>query len=283
MAAAGFSAEAIAGELGVRAGTVGGYLRAQMCGCGRNWVVKTRRCGQCAREQAALALAPRWDRASVIEARRWAELEGSAPRSEQWLAGRHARGRWAREYPGWPSNATVVGLFGSWNQALQAAGLPIKPYSYTDEAILRALRADTELLGRAPVREEWLHRPLDLPGLGAVQEHFGSWNAALRAAELEVNKEHGKWTREVVIAEIGVDMSVFPTAGHLASWAGQCPGNDQSADKRRSGKTRKGRKHLNAALTDAAMAALRTNDSYLQALYRRKKPQLGHGRALGAV
>ena len=92
-----------------------------------------------------------------------------------------------------------------------------------------------------------------------------------------------KRTAEILVAEIGVDMSVFPTAGHLASWAGQCPGNDQSAGKRRSGRTRKGSKHLNQALTDAAMAALRTNDSYLQALYRRKKPQLGHGRALGAV
>ena len=92
-----------------------------------------------------------------------------------------------------------------------------------------------------------------------------------------------KRTAEILIAEIGVDMSIFPTAGHLASWAGQCPGNDQSAGQRRSGKTRKGSKHLNTALTDAAMAALRTNDSYLQALYRRKKPQLGHGRALGAV
>jgi transposase len=90
-------------------------------------------------------------------------------------------------------------------------------------------------------------------------------------------------TAELLIAEIGTDMSVFPTAGHLASWAGQCPGNDQSAGKRRSGRTRKGSKHLNAALKDAAMAALRTNDSYLQSLYRRKKPQLGHGRALGAV
>jgi transposase len=90
-------------------------------------------------------------------------------------------------------------------------------------------------------------------------------------------------TAEVIVAEIGIDMSVFPTAGHLASWAGQCPGNDQSAGKRRSGRTRKGSKHLNAALKDAAMAALRTNDSYLQALYRRKKSQLGHGRALGAV
>ena len=78
-------------------------------------------------------------------------------------------------------------------------------------------------------------------------------------------------------------MSVFPSAGHLASWAGQCPGNDQSAGKRRSGRTRKGSKHLNAALKDAAMAATRTNGSYLQALYRRKRSQLGHARALGAV
>jgi transposase len=90
-------------------------------------------------------------------------------------------------------------------------------------------------------------------------------------------------TAEVIIAEIGADMSVFPTAGHLASWAGQCPGNDQSAGKRRSGRTRKGSKHLNAALKDAALAAIRSKNTYLHALYRRKKAQLGHGRALGAV
>lgn len=88
---------------------------------------------------------------------------------------------------------------------------------------------------------------------------------------------------EILIAEIGDDMSVFPTAGHLASWAGQCPGNNESAGKRRSGRTRKGNTHLNAALNDCAMAALRTKDSYLQALYKRLKPRLGHAKALGAV
>ncbi len=90
-------------------------------------------------------------------------------------------------------------------------------------------------------------------------------------------------TAEVIIAEIGVDMSVFPTSKHLASWAGQSPGNDQSAGKRRSGTTRKGSRWLDWALEEAAMAAIRTKDSYLAAHYARLRPRRGHKKALGAV
>lgn len=90
-------------------------------------------------------------------------------------------------------------------------------------------------------------------------------------------------TAEVIIAEIGVDMSVFPTDKQLASWAGMCPGNDQSAGKRRSGTTRNGSKWLDFALEEAAMASIRTKDAYLAAQYARLRPRRGHKKALGAV
>ena len=88
---------------------------------------------------------------------------------------------------------------------------------------------------------------------------------------------------ECIIAEIGVDMSVFASAEQLASWAGLCPGNDQSAGRRRSGTTRKGSKWLDWALEEAALAATRTKDTYLTAQYARLRPRRGHKKALGAV
>jgi transposase len=90
-------------------------------------------------------------------------------------------------------------------------------------------------------------------------------------------------TAETIIAEIGVDMSIFPSAKELASWAGMCPGNDQSAGKRRSGKTRKGSKWLDWGLEEAALAATRSKNTYLAAQYARLRPRRGHKKALGAV
>ena len=90
-------------------------------------------------------------------------------------------------------------------------------------------------------------------------------------------------TAEVLIAEIGVDMTVFPTPKHLASWAKMCPGNDESAGKRRSGKTGKGNKWLRATLTEAASAASRTKHSYLHAQYQRLRGRRGHSKAVTAV
>jgi len=88
---------------------------------------------------------------------------------------------------------------------------------------------------------------------------------------------------EVLISELGVDMSVFPTPKHLGSWAKVSPGNDESAGKRRSGKTGKGNKWLRATLNESANAAARTKDSYLAAQYQRLRGRRGHAKAVTAV
>jgi transposase len=90
-------------------------------------------------------------------------------------------------------------------------------------------------------------------------------------------------TAAVLIAEIGVDMTVFATAGHLASWAGICPGNHASGGHRGHGRTRKGSVALRTALTEAALAAARTRGSYMSAHYHQIRGRRGVHKALGAV
>jgi transposase len=102
-------------------------------------------------------------------------------------------------------------------------------------------------------------------------------------ARLDTIPGVGRHTAEILLAEIGPDLGRFPTAGHLASWAGMCPGNDESAGKRRSGTTRKGSKWLRAALVEAGQAAGRTRDTYPAALYHRLAARRGKKRAAVAV
>jgi transposase len=88
---------------------------------------------------------------------------------------------------------------------------------------------------------------------------------------------------EVIVSEIGTDMSRFPTAAHLAAWAGVAPGNNESAGKRRSSKTRKGNWLLCSALNEATNAAAHTNDNYLSAQYRHLVGRRGKKEAIVAV
>ena len=102
-------------------------------------------------------------------------------------------------------------------------------------------------------------------------------------ARLDTIPGVGRRTAEVLVAELGLDLARFPTARHLASWAGMCSGNHVSAGKRTSGRTRKGNRALRAALVEAAQAAGRSKRTYLGAQFRRLAARRGKKKAAVAV
>lgn len=93
----------------------------------------------------------------------------------------------------------------------------------------------------------------------------------------------GPRAAQILVAELGTDLSRFPSAKHLASWAGMCPGNKESGGKRLSGKTRKGNVWLRQVLIEIAHVASKTKDTYLAAQYRRIAARRGKKRALVAL
>lgn len=160
---------------------------------------------------------------------------------------------------------------------------------------LRAKRAELEaaLTGRVrPHHRFLLTEPL--VQIEGVEETIARFDAQI-AARCEADEQEavvqlldtipgvGRATAELLVAEIGTDMSRFPTAGHLASWAGLCPGSNESAGKRLSGRTRQGNAWLRAAVVVAAQAAVRSRKTSFYAQYQRLKARRGVKRAILAV
>ena len=105
----------------------------------------------------------------------------------------------------------------------------------------------------------------------------------IAAAKIQDIPGIGSTSAEAIIAVIGTDMGRFPTDKHISAWAGVCPGNNESAQKRRSGRTRKGNALLKTTLTVCAQAAVKVKGSYFHAQYVRLSAHRGKNRAILAV
>jgi transposase len=114
-----------------------------------------------------------------------------------------------------------------------------------------------------------------------VEAHLGSFRAAVR--QLSTIPGVSSLSAQVILSEIGLDMARFPTAGHLLSWAGLCPRNDESAGKRRSTRLRKGAPWLKTTLLQCAWAGVRKKGGYLQAQFHRLRGRRGAKKAICAV
>lgn len=121
--------------------------------------------------------------------------------------------------------------------------------------------------------------------IDALTERIGTVMAPFRPAREALTSIPGVpvLVADVIIAETGADMSVFPTAAHLASWAGVCPGSNESAGWVKSTKSMPGNKHLKAALGVAAMSAARSKDTYLSVKYKRIAARRGSIKAVVAI
>jgi transposase len=205
-------------------------------------------------------------------------------------------------------------------KVLQAVGIKLTSvasaaYSVSARAMLEALLAGTtdpnelaelargSLRGKIPQLREALanrfelaHHGVLVSGLLAHIDALDQGIAALDARVVEATEPFAELVElvstipgvkqrnaQVLIAECGTDMSVFPTVHHFASWARICPGNNQSAGKHRSGKTLRGSRWLRQALTESARAAARTKGTYLASHYWQIRGRRGEPKAIGAI
>ena len=150
-----------------------------------------------------------------------------------------------------------------------------------ERALAGRLRAHQRfLLGEQLAHLEALEASIERVS-AEIAERLGPFEADLD--RLDTIPGVGRRTAEILVAEIGLDMTRFPSAGHLASWAGMCPGNHESAGKRLSGRTRKGSPWLRSALVQSAQAAGHAKHTYAAAQYRRLAARRGAKKAAVAV
>jgi transposase len=165
--------------------------------------------------------------------------------------------------------------------ALQARGLLRKKHAALVQALDGRVEAHHRLLLRLLLAQvDHLDHAIGQLN-GEVQRRLEPYAAAV--ALLRTIPGVKQRAAEVILAELGVEMGQFHSARHLCSWAALCPGNDQSAGKRRSGRTRHGNRWLKAVLVQAAWAALKTKGSYFGAQFRRIAGRRGQKRAALAV
>jgi hypothetical protein len=212
------SADELADLLGVTARTVRSYWRAGTCRrCGGPQIAPhARSCADCI-PYVALR---RPSRTVVVRAlRRWARETGAPPRRHDWLS---PGGKWEREYPRWPAAGDVDAHFDSWPQALADAGLRPHRRTWTRQAIIAALQAWAREHGRAPHETKWRCGDAKHPPAGTVKHVFGSWSAALRAADLRAAR-HGAWTAAEILDGLRAferDHSRPPTSADLRDTRG---------------------------------------------------------------
>jgi transposase len=214
------------------------------------------------------------------------ERSAEVNRLQKTLEGANIKlGAVASSLAGRSARAMIEGLLADSPDPARLAGLARGRLREKRPALERALTGQVGPHQRFLLAQQLAH----LDYLGAAIERISAEIAErLRPFDetltrLETIPGVGRRIAEIVAAELGLDVARFPSAGHLAAWAGLAPGNHESAGKRLSGKTRKGSPWLRTALVEAAQAAARTKDTYLAAQYRRLAPRRGQKRAVVAV